>query len=95
MLYFSAFLPDETGPRTMFPPNGNSGVFAPSSSPADSRNQVEQAPTNRLSTESSNQLLYIVLGIVLGIMLLLLVIFMVMCSYKQRQQRRMMGKYGV
>ncbi len=34
-----------------------------------------------------------VLGVVLGVMMLLLIIFMVMCGWKQRQQRRMMGTY--
>ncbi len=47
---------------------------------------------NRLSTQSSSEMLYMILGIVLGIMMLLLVIFMVLCGWKQRQQRRMMGK---
>ncbi|XP_074652917.1 cell adhesion molecule-related/down-regulated by oncogenes-like [Tubulanus polymorphus] len=45
----------------------------------------------KLSTQSSSTLLYMVLGIVLGVMMLLLVIFMVMCGWKQRQQRRMMA----
>ncbi|CAH1796825.1 unnamed protein product [Owenia fusiformis] len=43
------------------------------------------------STQSSSEMLYMVLGIVLGVMMLLLVVFMVMCAYKQRQQRRMMA----
>ncbi|XP_013411350.1 interference hedgehog isoform X4 [Lingula anatina] len=43
------------------------------------------------STQKSNELLYMVLGVVLGVMMLLLVIFMVMCAWKQRQQRRMMA----
>lgn len=44
-------------------------------------------------TQSSSEMLYMVLGIVLGVMVLLLLIFMLMCAWKQRQQRRMMGEY--
>ena len=47
----------------------------------------------RLSTQSSSEMLYMILGIVLGVMMLLLIIFMVMCGWKQRQQRRMMGEF--
>lgn len=50
-------------------------------------------PPPRLSTGSSSRLLYMVLGIVLGVMMLILVIVMVMCAWKQRQQRRMMGRW--
>ena len=58
------------------------------------RHPSEDYPTTRMSTQSSSQLLYMVLGIVLGVMMLLLVIFMVMCAWKQRQQRRMMGAWS-
>ncbi|ELT91389.1 hypothetical protein CAPTEDRAFT_220775 [Capitella teleta] len=48
-------------------------------------------PTTRLSTQNSSQLLYLVLGLVLGVMMLLLVVFMLMCAWKQRQQRRLLA----
>ena len=47
---------------------------------------------NPHSTKSSSEMLYMILGIVLGVMMLILVTFMIMCAWKQRQQRRMMGK---
>ena len=53
---------------------------------------VNHRPTNPLSSESSNKLLYMILGIVLGIMLILLIVFMIMCSIKQKQQRRQLGE---
>ncbi|ESP01992.1 hypothetical protein LOTGIDRAFT_230536 [Lottia gigantea] len=46
-------------------------------------------------TSSSGQELYMILGIVLGIMLLALIVFMLMCWWKQRQQRRMPVMNGV
>ncbi|XP_048246084.1 cell adhesion molecule-related/down-regulated by oncogenes-like [Haliotis rufescens] len=51
--------------------------------------------TEKTSTQSSSETLYMVLGIVLGVMLLLLFVFIVMCWWKQRQQRRMMAMNGV
>ncbi len=51
----------------------------------------ESYPGTRMSTQSSSEMLYMILGVVLGVMMLLLIIFMVMCGWKQRQQRRMMG----
>ena len=61
--------------------------------PEDGTNtQTNESPGTRLSTQSSSEMLYMILGIVLGVMMLLLIIFMVMCGWKQRQQRRMMGK---
>lgn len=47
-------------------------------------------PSN--TTESSSEMLYMVLGIVLGVLMLALIVFMVMCGIKQRQQRPMMGE---
>ena len=48
---------------------------------------------NEVNSQKTNALLYMVLGIVLGLMTLTLVVFMVLCGWKQRQQRRMMGKH--
>lgn len=59
--------------------------------PAGSTDESEHQYIPDNSTQKSNEMLYMVLGIVLGVMTLLLVIFMVMCAWKQRQQRRMMA----
>ncbi|XP_064617569.1 cell adhesion molecule-related/down-regulated by oncogenes-like isoform X2 [Liolophura sinensis] len=48
-------------------------------------------PSN--TTESSSEMLYMVLGIVLGVLMLALIVFMVMCGIKQRQQRPMMAAH--
>lgn len=47
--------------------------------------------TSRNNTQSSNELLFIVLGVVLGVMMLVLVMVMVACACKQRQERRLMA----
>lgn len=81
------------------PPIGNNGQPIPNvdnqwpsqAPPTPSRPSVDAKEQERNNTQSSSEMLYMVLGIVLGVMMLLLIIFMFMCWWKQRQQRRMMG----
>ncbi|XP_056010396.1 cell adhesion molecule-related/down-regulated by oncogenes-like isoform X3 [Ostrea edulis] len=86
------------GGNPFFPPAGNidqpvlnvdntRSTPAPSIPSQPSLNTEEQEKNN---TQSSSEMLYMVLGIVLGVMMLFLIIFMFMCWWKQRQQRRMM-----
>lgn len=84
-----------------------SGLFESSQTPSDREDLVDPAEdqhppttttmrsvyaTNRVNTHASNELLFVVLGVVLGIMMLILCVVMVMCAFKQRQQRRLMGE---
>lgn len=86
------------GGNPFVPPIGNNGQPIPNvdnqwpsqAPPTPSRPSVDAKEQERNNTQSSSEMLYMVLGIVLGVMMLLLIIFMFMCWWKQRQQRRMM-----
>ena len=68
----------------------NSILSSPRSTTKYSEEVEEQSTKSPAQTTSEK--LYMILGCVLGMMMLLLIVFMFMCWYKQRQQRRMMGK---
>lgn len=81
-------------PAFIFPPSGGDNPAV--KPPQDVEVPVKAAqPTSEVeitNTKSSSEMLYMILGIVLGVMMLFLIVFMFMCWWKQRQQRRMMGK---
>ncbi|XP_061183938.1 cell adhesion molecule-related/down-regulated by oncogenes-like isoform X2 [Saccostrea echinata] len=80
------------------PPPGNNGRpisnidndWPSPAPPTPSRPSSNAKEQERNNTQSSSEMLYMVLGIVLGVMMLFLIIFMFMCWWKQRQQRRRM-----
>ncbi|KAL3884863.1 hypothetical protein ACJMK2_024964 [Sinanodonta woodiana] len=69
-------------------PNEIPGLVPTSTSRSNPPETNEQPA--KTGTQTSSEMLYMVLGIVLGVMMFLLIIFMFMCWWKQRQQRRMM-----
>ncbi|KAL4229419.1 hypothetical protein ACF0H5_012457 [Mactra antiquata] len=79
---------------TLYPPpkQGDKNIHQTPVSPTKKSDEVdsENNRSSRTSTQSSSEMLYMILGIVLGVMMLLLIVFMFMCWCKQRQQRRMM-----
>jgi hypothetical protein len=85
--------PRVKGDRDHSPPFPPQPEFTPKLSPdTDSHSPAPTKSPSAAPHQSSSEMLYMVLGIVLGVMMLLPIVFMFMCWWKQRQQRRMMGK---
>lgn len=48
---------------------------------------------NRMSTQMTQELLYVTLSVVLGSSLLTLIAIMFVCAWRQRQRRRILGSF--
>ena len=57
------------------------------------RSTVKVYIPSRTSTQTTQELLYVTLGVVLGSSLLTLIVVMFVCSWRHRQRQRILGSY--